>query len=120
MVYSSKTVTRNAVWKDEHTFWLHTVQDSPSSVFAHNNLGIVYAREGQHSKAIRIFKKALLLPNDGDPLRSAFTSGTRVKIYNNLGQSYQAMIEKQLSQKVMSHEETADRGERILDKSEGT
>ena len=100
MVYSSKTVTRNTIWRDEHTFWLHTVQDSPSSLFAHNNLGSVYARKGQHDKAIRIFKKALSLPKNEDPSRSAVTNGTRLKIYNNLGQSYQALFEKQLSHEV--------------------
>jgi hypothetical protein len=100
MVYSSKTVTRNTIWRDEHTFWLHTVKDSPSSLFAHNNLGSVYARKGQHDKAIRIFKKALSLPKNEDPSRSAVTNGTRLKIYNNLGQSYQALLEKQLSHEV--------------------
>jgi hypothetical protein len=97
MFYSTKTVTRNTVWKDERTFWLHTVQYSPSSVFAHNNLGIVYAREGQHNKAIRIFKKALSLPRNQDPSRRAFANGTRWNVYNNLGKSYYAMLEKQLN-----------------------
>lgn len=117
--YLTKTVTRNTVWKDEHTFWLHTVQDSPSSVFAHNNLGIVYAREGQHNKAISIFKKALSLPRNQDPLRRTFANGTRWNVYNNLGKSYQALFEQQLSQEVMIQEETVNRGGLALEKPEG-
>ena len=106
MLYSIKTVTRNTVWKDEHTFWLHTVQNSPSSVFAHNNLGIVYAREGQHNKAIPIFQKALSLPRNEDPLRREFANGTRWNVYNNLGKSYYAMLEKQLNTEGKRKEET--------------
>ena len=108
MLYSIKTVTRNTIWKDEHTFWLHTVQDSPSSVFAHNNLGIVYAREGQHNKAIPIFQKALSLPRNEDPLRREFANGTRWNVYNNLGKSYYAMLEKQLNTEGKRKEETVN------------
>jgi hypothetical protein len=42
--YSVKTVTRNTIWRDERHFWLNTVRHEPRSAWAHNNLGIVYAR----------------------------------------------------------------------------
>lgn len=60
-IYCSKTVVRNNIWKDESCFWLKTVEDSPFSVFAHNNLGLVYADREQYNQAIREFKKALSL-----------------------------------------------------------
>lgn len=61
LIYCFKTVVRNTIWKDESHFWLKTVQDSPFSVFAHNNLGLVYANKEQYSQAIREFNKALSL-----------------------------------------------------------
>ena len=61
VVYSSKTVVRNNVWKDESYFWLKTVQDTPISVIAHNNLGLVYFNEGHYDQAIEEFEQALSL-----------------------------------------------------------
>ena len=120
MVYSSKTVMRNTIWQDEHTFWLKTVQDSPSSLSAHNNLGVFYAREGQHNKAIRIFEKALSLPKNEDYLRRAVTNGTRLKIYNNLGKSYRAVLEKQFSKEMKRQTENAHKRAPTQSTLEGT
>lgn len=96
-VYSTKTVARNTIWKDEYTFWSRTVHDSPSSLFAHNNLGIVYARAGEHREAVRIFKKALSLPHHEEGLGGARAKDTRIKLYGNLGLSYKALLEEELS-----------------------
>jgi tetratricopeptide (TPR) repeat protein len=120
LVYSAKTVTRNTIWQDEQTFWIHTLQDSPSSAFAHNNLGVVYARQGNHNEAIKVFKKALSLPTSEEFSNSASSTGIRLKIYNNLGESYRVLFEKQLEQKVKRKEKAPPRGSTVPDKPEGT
>jgi len=76
LIYCFKTVVRNTIWRDERHFWLRTVQDSPFSVFAHNNLGLVYADDGQYSHAIEEFRKSLAL-NPG-----------AANVYANLGAAY--------------------------------
>ena len=76
VIYSTKTVVRNTVWKNESHFWLKTVEASPLSVFAHSNLGLVYVEDGQYSQAIKEFRKALSL-NPGAE-----------NVYANLGAVY--------------------------------
>jgi len=118
-IYSSKTVVRNTIWKDENHFWLKTIQDSPFSVIAHNNLGLVYFEKGHYGNALREFKKALSL----DPYaanvhanmgvlyatqglhqeainayrRALILKPQRVKIYNNLGNLYYKMLKESKS-----------------------
>lgn len=75
-IYSIKTVTRNAVWKNENHFWLRTIEASPFSVFAHINLGNVYFKKKEYDKAIKELNQALSLnPNAS-------------KAYSNLGRIY--------------------------------
>jgi tetratricopeptide (TPR) repeat protein len=64
--YTAKTVARNSVWENELSFWTKTVHDSPGSSVATSNLGVVYARAGEHQIAIREFQKALALTNQGN------------------------------------------------------
>lgn len=120
LAYSAKTVTRNSIWQDEQTFWIHTLQDSPSSAFAYNNLGVVYARQGNHNEAIRIFKKGLALPTSEEFLNPTATRGIRQTIYNNLGESYRALFEKQPAQEVKREEKALPRGGNTLSKPEET
>ena len=117
LLYSAKTVTRNTIWKDEQTFWVHTLKESPSSPFVHNNLGVVYARQGKHNQAIRIFKQGLALPASEEVYNPAATRGIRRKIYNNLGKSYRALLEEQLAHEVKRE---LNRGRTIQGKPEGT
>ena len=100
LFYSAKTITRNTIWQDEQTFWVHTLKESPSSAFAHNNLGVVYARQGNHNEAIRIFKKGLSLSTGVEFSDRTTTQSIRLKMYNNLGESYRALLEKQLAHEV--------------------
>jgi len=119
LIYSLKTVVRNTIWKDERHFWLETIKDSPSSVIAHNNLGLVYFEKGQYRHAIRQFKKALSLnpyaanvhANMGILYatqglyqeainayrRALILKPNRVKIYNNLGNLYCQMLKESKS-----------------------
>ncbi|KPJ57978.1 MAG: hypothetical protein AMJ42_04145 [Deltaproteobacteria bacterium DG_8] len=118
-IYSSKTVVRNTIWKDENHFWLKTIQDSPFSMIAHNNLGLVYFEKGHYGHALREFEKALSL----DPYaanvhanmgvlyvtqrlyqeainayrRALMLKPKKVKNYNNLGNLYYQMLKESKS-----------------------
>ena len=76
---SARTIIRNQDWKSEDTLWLATAAVAPSGQQIHNNLGDVYARQGDFSRAVEEFKKAIEInPNYADA-------------YHNLGNTYQAM-----------------------------
>ena len=64
---SARTVTRNIDWKNQDNLWLSASRTSPSSHQNHNNLGDMYARQGNFQKAIEEFQKAIeLKPDYGD------------------------------------------------------
>lgn len=92
VLYSCKSVVRNTIWKDESYFWEETVHDSPFSVFAHNNLGLVYVRKEQHHKAIEEFEKALLLNSDPHIASVSQRFSQKSIIYNNLGSLYYKVL----------------------------
>ena len=76
---SVRTIIRNKDWKSEDTLWIATAQVAPSGQQIHNNLGDVYARQGDMQKAVEEFKKAIEInPNYADA-------------YHNLGNTYQQM-----------------------------
>lgn len=74
--YSLFTVTRSRVWRDPLTFWSKTVEDSPGSARAHNNLGMIFHQEGKTDSAIREFQTAVALEPDPE-------------YHHNLGMAYQ-------------------------------
>ncbi|MBI4778188.1 tetratricopeptide repeat protein [Candidatus Desantisbacteria bacterium] len=64
IVYSGLTIHRNLDYKSEYTIWSKTVKQNPKSTRAHMNLGIAYAREGLHNKAIAEYLEVLKInPN---------------------------------------------------------
>jgi len=76
---SARTIVRNQDWKNEDTLWVATAKVAPSGQQIHNNLGDVYARQGDLNKAAEEFQKAIgINPNYADA-------------YHNLGNTYQAM-----------------------------
>ncbi|NCB31798.1 MAG: tetratricopeptide repeat protein, partial [Clostridia bacterium] len=77
------TYQRNALWTDEVKFWEDVVRKSPGKARPYTNLGLVYRKHGEYSKAIAAYEKALSLrPPSGEPLS---------RIYTNLGAVYGVM-----------------------------
>lgn len=58
-LYSLRTITRNRDWKDSFTLWSKTVETSPNSWKAHNNLGKVYSVIGKTEQAIASYNRAI-------------------------------------------------------------
>jgi tetratricopeptide (TPR) repeat protein len=82
---SVRTIIRNKDWKSEDTLWMATAQVAPSGQQIHNNLGDVYARQGDMQKAVDEFKKAIEInPNYADA-------------YHNLANTYQQMNQQDLA-----------------------
>ena len=59
-----RTVARNEDWKTPERFWRQTALVSYNSPRSHNNMGDVYAQEGNTEGAIREFKKAIEIRPD--------------------------------------------------------
>lgn len=59
-----RTVARNEDWKTPQRFWRQTALVSVNSPRAHNNMGDVYAQEGNTDAAIREFRRAIELKAD--------------------------------------------------------
>jgi len=49
---------RNPVWRDEMTFYTATLETSPAAAMMHQNLGVLYYREGQPAAALVEFEAA--------------------------------------------------------------
>ncbi len=110
-VYSVKTVTRNSVWSDERHFWVHTVSHQPRSACAHNNLGIVHAKEGRYREAIQAFEKALSLHG---AQQAVVHQCKQTKVYNNLGRTYYTMLEESLAPVASGASRESGKGEREI------
>lgn len=74
--YSLTTIKRNNVWISPFTFWSKTVEDSPNSSRAHNNLGMIYLQKEQTDAAIREFQASIAIEPDPE-------------YHHNLGMAYQ-------------------------------
>ncbi len=67
VAYSLRTVFRNEDWKTPERLWQATLEVSPLSPRAHNNMGDVYSRAGNIEGALLEFEKATeLKPNYAD------------------------------------------------------
>ncbi len=83
LAYGIRTILRNTDYKTPERFWLKTVEASPSSWSAHNNLGENYFKNKNIHKAIEEFKKVIEL------------NSNHATAYNNLGSVYGAIGRQQ-------------------------
>lgn len=74
--YSLTTIKRNNAWINPFVFWSKTVEDSPNSSRAHNNLGMIYLQKEQTDAAIREFQASIAIEPDPE-------------YHHNLGMAYQ-------------------------------
>jgi len=80
--YSYTVMQRNLDWRDSVTFWTKTVEASPNSHRAYNNLGTAYYNTGLYEDALNSYQNALEVDSG-----YAWT-------YNNLGVTYRDMGKK--------------------------
>jgi len=74
--YSLATIKRNKIWINPFIFWSKTVEDSPESSRAHNNLGMIYLQKDKTDLAIREFQASIAIEPDPE-------------YHHNLGMVYQ-------------------------------
>lgn len=77
VIFSSTSVHRNGIWRDELTLWHSTVNREPGSARAHHNLGVVHSLKGFYNYAEFEYKKTLEInPRD-------------VESHYNMGNAYE-------------------------------
>jgi len=76
ILYSLSAIKRNKSWRDQLTFWSKTIEASPDSSRAHNNLGMIYLQEDKTDLAILEFQTAIAIESDPE-------------YHHNLGMAYQ-------------------------------
>lgn len=64
VLFSFRTVRRNADWRDDLTLWSKTVQVAPQGARARNNLGVAYIRRGQLTRAEQEMEAAVQIKPD--------------------------------------------------------
>jgi tetratricopeptide (TPR) repeat protein len=76
LAYFALTAWRNTVWGNEEVLWTATLACEPRSATAHNNLGLIYLRRGDLTRA----RTHLEMAQQIDP--------SDAKVWNNLGALY--------------------------------
>jgi tetratricopeptide (TPR) repeat protein len=80
------TYQRNKVWLDEFSLWEDSVQKSPHIAGPYNGLGLAYLQQGDLTRALADFNKAIEL----DP-KNAETYNNRGNIYSDQGKFNEAI-----------------------------
>jgi len=77
ILFSWRAIIRNGDWKDQVIFWRRTLAASPKSSRAHNNMGLIYLKQGDTESAFSEFSQAIAL------------NPREVDAYINLGLAYE-------------------------------
>jgi tetratricopeptide (TPR) repeat protein len=77
--YALLTIQRNRDWKDSQTLWTATLETTPDSPIALNNLGLIYAEQGMYDKAIALYEHLLDTYPNQDKVE---------QVYGNLASAY--------------------------------
>ena len=64
LVLCERTLAQTRVWENSVTLWTYTLNMSPLSSLAHNNLALVLADQGQTDKALEHLRKAVEIRPD--------------------------------------------------------
>jgi hypothetical protein len=79
LVFSTQTIKRNTIWKDDILFWEDLVKKVPDQGLPHLNLGLAYAEDNRWVDAEKEYRKAIDARYDNEG---------RATAYNNLGVIY--------------------------------
>jgi len=91
--YSIRSLNRVADWKNQDTLWIATSKTSPSDPKTHNNMGDVYARNGDLINALKEFSKAIeLYPAYADAYHNAGNTLEQMKKPNEAITYYEKAI----------------------------
>ena len=94
LALSIRTVIRNMDWQNEDTLWIATAKTSPSGPNIHNNLGDVYARQGDLEKAATEFKKATEInPGYADAYHNLANTHAQMKNFEEATINYKKALE---------------------------
>ncbi len=84
VLLSVRTVVRNRDWRTRETLWVATVQASPTSSKAWNNMGDIYAGKGDFQSSLMAFQRAIQLrPNYVDAHHNIGVTFLQMKDYDN-------------------------------------
>ena len=98
--YAALTWGQNINWKDSFTFFRWTLQYSPNSIKAHNNLGLHYEEKGLYGQAVYEYKKALEI--DPDYVRAHINLGnvyTKMSLFELAIMEYHGALKEALKTK---------------------
>lgn len=77
LIFTTRTISRNTVWKNNLTLWYNTARENPWLAEAFFSLGHAYQTKGNINKAVKAYKRAIKLnPEYFEP-------------YVNLGNAYE-------------------------------
>jgi Flp pilus assembly protein TadD len=76
MAFAVTAYARNLVWQNEITLWEDVVKKSPNKARPHNNVGVIYRKQGRLDDAIKEYLIALKIAPD------------YADAHNNLGAAY--------------------------------
>lgn len=89
-----RTITRNNDFKTEEDLWVATVEASPESPNAHNNMGYVYSLWGDERSAVQEYAMAIQLkPNYADAYHNMGLSYLRMNNWEMAVKSFSAAVE---------------------------
>lgn len=93
IVLSGRTIVRNMDWTSATNLWTATVQTSPHSSNAHNNLGDVFAQRKDYTNAALEFQRAIeLQPGDADPRHNLGIVLTLLGRYDEAIEAYRGAL----------------------------
>ncbi len=89
-----RTIIRNVDWLSPAALWTSTIQVSPSSSNAHNNMGDVYANRKDWVNAAKEFQAAIVLqPGDADPRHNLGITLTMMGKYEAAVEAYSGALQ---------------------------
>lgn len=89
LVLVVRTFIRNLDWQNPDTLWISTVQTSPNSQYAHNNIGGMYLEKQDYKRAISEFIIAIKLqPDYADAYYNLGVASEKIGDLKNAEQSF--------------------------------